>query len=64
MSEKIKQKHALVHLPDLTNCERLDASMSESLLSGQGRPATSPHLECELLGGAGVEQWLTRVGET
>ncbi|MGF6673806.1 hypothetical protein OKW44_001658 [Paraburkholderia sp. WSM4174] len=34
---------------DLLNWERLDASMSESFVSHEGRPATSPRLIAGLL---------------
>jgi Transposase domain (DUF772) len=41
--------HPLVRLTDLINWERLGALMSESFVSGKGRPASSPRLIAGLL---------------
>ncbi len=49
LREQINLKHPLVRLTDLINWERLGASMSESFVSGKGRPATSPRLIAGLL---------------
>lgn len=49
LREQINLKHPLVRLADLINWDRLGASMSESFVSGKGRPATSPRLIAGLL---------------
>ena len=49
LREQINLKHSIVCLTDLINWERLGASMSESFVSGKGRPATLPRLIAGLL---------------
>ena len=49
LREQINLKHPLVRLTDLINWERLGTSMSESFVSGKGRPASSPRLIAGLL---------------
>ena len=49
LREQINLKHPLVRLTDLINWERLGALMSESFVSGKGRPASSPRLIAGLL---------------
>ena len=49
LREQINLKHPLVRLAALINWERVGASMSESFVSGKGRPATSPRLIAGLL---------------
>ena len=44
LREPINMKHPLVRLTDLINCERSGALMSESFVSGKGRPTSSPRL--------------------
>jgi transposase, IS5 family len=66
LREQINLKHALVRLADLINRDRPGASMSASLVSHKGRPATSARLVAGLLylqhafdlsGGEVVRQW-------
>ena len=47
--EQINLKHPLVRLAGLIDWEHLGAAMSESFVSGAGRPATSPRLIAGLL---------------
>jgi IS5 family transposase len=49
LREQINLKHPLVRLANLINWERLGVSMSESFVSGKGRPASSPRLIAGLL---------------
>lgn len=49
LREQINLKHPLVRLADLINWDRLSLAMSESFVSGKGRPATSPRLIAGLL---------------
>ncbi|WP_213299188.1 IS5 family transposase [Paraburkholderia sacchari] len=49
LREQINLKHPLVRLVDLINWDRLSLAMSESFVSGKGRPATSPRLIAGLL---------------
>lgn len=44
LREQIDLKHPLVRLTDLINWDRLGVAMSESFVSREGRPATSPRL--------------------
>ena len=49
LREQINLKHPLIRLADLINWERLGMTMSESFVSGKGRPASSPRLIAGLL---------------
>ncbi|CAG4920642.1 IS5 family transposase [Paraburkholderia gardini] len=49
LREQINLKHPLVGLAGLINWDRLGMAMSESFVSGRGRPATSPRLIAGLL---------------
>ncbi|WP_211704263.1 IS5 family transposase, partial [Paraburkholderia aspalathi] len=49
LREQINLKHPLIRLADLINWERLGVTMSESFVSGKGRPASSPRLIAGLL---------------
>ena len=49
LREQINLKRALVGLAELINWDRLGVLMSESFVSGKGRPASSPRLIAGLL---------------